>query len=194
MAQAREDRLTKERRNRIPLSALAILIPFYILLRRSSGRTWYLFFCATVVVLVHHGLYLWQGGVYSLGQVDTFETLAEQTLQRALIAVGCGGLLALGGILIEGERALLEIWSALLGFGLQACYLLAIPAAIAFAMNGFVLTWFIPDATMLFVGIMTLLQVMVTAPLVALWPLPFVLAGLILRGFSWGVRRVASSI
>jgi len=194
MAQARADRLTRERVSRAPLGALALLIPFYIILRRSSRRTWYLFFCATVVVLVHHGLYLWQGGVYSLGQVASFDALLEQTLQRALIAVASGGLLALGGILIGGERALLEIWSSLLGFGLQACYLLAIPLAIAFAMNGFVLTWFIPDVTILFVNIMTLLQVTITAPLLALWPLPFVLVGLVLRGFSWGIRRVRSFI
>jgi hypothetical protein len=81
-----------------------------------------------------------------------------------------------------------------LWFGLQACYLLAVPLAIAFAMNGLELGWFIPDVTILFVNIMTLLQVTVTAPLLVLWPLPFVLVGLILRGFSWGIRRVRSFI
>lgn len=192
MVQQRDNRLSRERLNRAPVSMLAILIPLYLLLRKSSGRSWYLFFCATVVVLIYHGSRLWRGDGYSLSSLRGFRPLVRETLDRAAVSSGIAGLLALGGILIEGEESLLEIWRSLLGFGLQTCYLLTIPVALAFGLNGFALTWFIPDLTTMFVQIESLLLLALSGAILIAWPIPFVLIGLVIRVLLRIVHRMVA--
>ena len=183
MEQAYESRLLNERLNRAPLSVLAILMPLYFLMRNSSGRSWYLFFCATVVIMASYGTTSANRNIYALSLIDAggYKSSLGRMLDQVILSVGLGGTLALAGILIERENSLLEIWASLLGFGLQMCYLLIIPIAIAFLLNGLLLTWFIPDLTILGVTVALLAQLTLSAAILSVWPLPFVLIGLVVR-------------
>jgi len=190
MSRARQKRLFSERLNRVPLGGLALLIPLYVLLRYSTGRSWFLFFCATLSVAVYHGLYLWEGGIYSLSTMTSPESLVRGTLYRTLPSIGIGGLLALAGILIEGDRSLLRLWTGLLSYGLQTVYLLICPLACLFILNGITLAWFLPSLKALFLQIFLLLQLVFSAAILAVWPIPFVLLGVFIRLLSWVARQL----
>jgi hypothetical protein len=66
-----------------------------------------------------------------------------------------------------------------LGYFWSTLYLLALPILLSFAVNGFIVTWTLPEWYTLFIGLLCLIQVLVVA-----------FVGILMTGITAGLGRI----
>ncbi len=183
MAEARAGRIADEQRRRQPLAIAVVAIPILIWLWRRSRRTLALTVAAFVSVSTCIALLVRQGGPYSLSGVTGLTPFLLGIAGRVGLSLAVGAVLVLLWLLIEGERSAWRVAGAVYAFSFIVIYLWGLVAATGYVLVGRGLTWYVPDLLVVFLYLLALLQIMLTAALSLLLPLPVVvLHGLINGG------------
>jgi hypothetical protein len=174
-------RLRSERLPRLFLAMVVTLIPAAVLfLKRSRDAVWLLVGAVLYVLLFNLRYAVLDGRTYSLSSVVSPNELILYCAITALIALAISWLLAsLGaGAFRRGPRRA-SGWA--LALTLVTIYLLALPVLWSFLLNGALVTWTLPDMLSLFLGFLSLIQILVVA-----------VAGLILAGLTALIAQFAS--
>jgi len=188
VAQAREQRIQAERRLRLPVAVAAVAVPLLLLLLRGGRRGMWLFLAAAATQLAYHALFLSQGGLYSFSILTGLNDFLFDTARRVALATVVGAIIVLWRLIREHEGSVLGVIRASLGYSLLVIYLLGCQAAVAYWLNGFRWTWYIPNMTVAFVQLSALVQAILTAAAGAILPIVLLLAGVIYQA-ARSVRR-----
>ena len=170
---ARAARLRSERLPRLLLALVVALIPAVVLvLKRSRDVVWLLVGAVLYVLLFNLRYAVLDGRTYSLSSVASANELILYCAITALLALAISWLLTtLGaGAFRRGPRQA-SGWALALTF--VTIYLLALPVLWSFLLNGALVTWTLPDMASMFLGFLSLIQILVVA-----------IAGLLLTGLT----------
>jgi hypothetical protein len=179
--QARAGRLASERVWRNVVAALLAILPGYLLILRKDRRILWLMAGALLYVLLFNLRYaVIDGHTYSLASVESTTWLITYSATTAAVAVILGWLVSMFGLSAfkAGPRKAAEIALGTIWF---CIYLLALPILLNFAINGFTVTWTLPEFYTLFIGLLSLIQSMIVAAV-----------GLLLVGLSAGIAWLAA--
>ena len=111
----------------------------------------------------------------------------RETAGRVAIALALGTVVVLIGLWRERGATAWRVVGATYGYALILAYLLIIQLAVCYLLNGFVLTWYLPDVNLVFLHLSTLAQLGAVAALSLVWPLITVVAyGVILAMMKQG--------
>jgi hypothetical protein len=189
MIMGRSQRTTGEQQRRLPLAALSIAAGAYLLWRRWSSTTAALSASALSTVVIYDLLFLWQGHVHSFsttGDWETFATDAAVRLARALVPAIC---VITWLVWRERRRPPAEIATLIYSFGLILAFLLTLPLAATYVLNGFEVTWRLPHHLSAFLQVSSLLQLGTAAFLII--PLPLISIPTD-RALRWVATRVGA--
>jgi hypothetical protein len=189
MIKGRSLRTAREQRQRLPVGLLPVAAIAYLLWRRWSRTTTVMLLCAAATVLIYHLLFLWEGQVYSLSTIDYWWTFATDVLVRTASALVPAICVLIWLVWRQKRRLPLEIAALHYSFALILAFLLAIPLAAAYVLNGLEITWRLPNPLMAFVQVSSLVQLGMAASLTALLPLFTIPLDRVLR---WVTSRVGS--
>lgn len=181
---ARAGRLATERVWRNVLAAFFAILPGYLLFIRKDKKTLWLLAGAIFYILLFNLRYaVIDGRTYSLASVEGATWLIVYGATTAAVAVILGWLVPMFGLRVfkSGPRISSE---TTLGYIWFTIYLLALPILLSFAINGFTVTWTLPEFYTLFVGLLSLIQVLIVAAI------GLVLVG-VTAGIGWLVSRQA---
>ena len=181
MNQARLARLGSERIWRNVLAAFLAILPGYLLFLRKDKKLLWLMAGAVLYVLLFNLRYaVIDGRTYSLASVEGATWLIIYGATTAAVAVILGWLVPMFGLRAfkagprkAAETALSYIWFTI--------YLLALPILLSFAVNGFTVTWTLPEWYTLFIGLLSLIQALIVAAV-----------GLLLVGVTAGIGWLVS--
>jgi hypothetical protein len=158
MDSAHSNRLARERvwRNLAAIT-LAVLPAFFLV---TSGKKQFLWLAggAVLYVLAFNFRYnVLDGNTYSLSSVVSQTWLITYTAGTALIALVIGWLVSMLRLRAfqAGSRKAAE---TTLGFVFLTIYLLALPILVSFAVNGFLVTWALPEFYTSYLALLSLIQ------------------------------------
>jgi hypothetical protein len=179
--QALLGRLGSERIWRNLLAAFLAILPGYLLfLRKDKRLLWFMAGAVLYVLLFNLRYAVIDGRTYSLASVEGATWLIIYGATTAAIAVILGLLVPIFGLRAfkagpckAAETALGYIWFTL--------YLLVLPILLSFAINGFTVTWTLPEFYTLFIGLLSLIQALIVAAV-----------GLVLVGAAAGIGFLVS--
>ncbi len=179
--QAHLSRLGSERIWRNVLAAFLAILPGYLLfLRKDKKLLWFMAGAVLYVLLFNLRYAVIDGRTYSLASVEGATWLIIYGATTAAVAVILGLLVPIFGLRAfkagprkAAETALGYIWFTL--------YLLALPILLSFAINGFIVTWTLPEFYTLFIGLLSLIQALIVAAV-----------GLVLVGVAAGIGFLVS--
>jgi hypothetical protein len=175
---ARLHRLNGERLPRAALAILAALLPLVWFWRKHrDDLPWYIVAALLYTALFNLTYAVLDGRTYSLSSVASAEDLflvcgttgAIALLVSWLVAALGGGILPWPGRFRRQPPAEASLWS--LDLTLAVIYSLALPILWSFTLNGIVVTWTLPDFPSMFLGFLSLIQILVVT-----------LVGLVLTG------------
>jgi hypothetical protein len=180
--QARLARLGSERIWRNVLSVFLAILPGYLLfLRREKKVLWMMAGAFLFILLFNLRYAVIDGRTYSLASIEGASWLILYSSTTAAVAVVLSWLLAMSGLRAfkssprkAAETALGSIWFII--------YLLALPILLSFAINGFSVTWTLPEFYSLYIGLISLIQILIVAAV------GLVLVG-ISTGFAWLINK-----
>lgn len=187
--QGRTTLIQRQRRPRLPLTLGGILAPLVILLLRGGRRGLWLLLSAVVTLALCHGISLRQGRIYSFSELTGQQQFIEQIAWPLLWASIAGFLLLLWRLGRDREDSALDVIQTGLGYSLLVVYLLGVQAALIYWLNGFTLTWYIPDFRQVFWLLMALTQAIVAVAIGVVLPIALILAGLVFQGVAAMGRR-----
>jgi hypothetical protein len=187
MVEGRTRRIASEQRRRLPVALVPVLAVAYLLWRRWSRTTAALFFAGLTAVLLSHLLFVWEGNLYSFSTVRTWDAFVTGTLIRMATALLPSFCLVVWLAWLQRKRRPLEIAALNYSFTLILCFLLALPLAASYVLNGSEVTWRLPDPFFAFLQVFSLLQLGVAAFLALFIPLFTVPLDRILR---WVTMKV----
>jgi len=191
MIKGRSLRTAREQRQRLPVGVLPVAAVAYLLWRRWSSTTTVLLLCAGTTALIYHLLFLWEGQVYSLSTIGNWWVFATNVLVRTASAL-VPSICALVWLVWRQRRRLpLEIATLNYSFGLILAFLLALPLAVAYVLNGVEITWRLPHPVLAFVQVSSLVQLGMAAFLNLLLPLFTIPLDRVLR---WVTSAIGSRI
>lgn len=173
---ARQTRLGNERIWRNVLATFLAVLPGYILFQRRERKALWLLSGALVYILLFNLRYaVIDGRTYSLASVESATWLIKYSSTTAAVAAFLGWFFPMLGLhaFKSGARKAAD---TALGYVWITIYLLAFPILINFAFNGLLVTWTLPEFYSLFIGLLSLIQVLIVAAL-----------GIVLVGISVGV-------
>jgi hypothetical protein len=179
--QAHLGRLGSERIWRNLLAAFLAILPGYLLfLRKDKRLLWFMAGAVLYVLLFNLRYAVIDGRTYSLASVEGATWLIIYGATTAAVAVILGLLVPIFGLRAfkagprkAAETALGYIWFTL--------YLLVLPILLSFAINGFTVTWTLPEFYTLFIGLLSLIQALIVAAV-----------GLVLVGAAAGIGFLVS--
>jgi hypothetical protein len=179
----KNDRLNRERLLRGIFAALLALVPLYFIIRYRSRSLIWMFAAAAVYLLVFNLRYaVLQGRSYSLSSVITSSELISSTATSALIAFFIAWLVALLGLRLF-RRPPLQAANFHVALTFITLYSLGLPVLWNLFYNGFVATWTLPEVGSMFLGFLSIMQMLIIT-----------LAGLALLGVTplaaWAYGRV----
>lgn len=160
---ARLGRLRFERLSRTTLAVVIVIIPLlFIIWRRSKSTLWLL-----AGVMLYHALFHFRYAVvdrltYSLSWVPEPNVLIQYIAITAVVALVVSWIIVWWG-LQTWKRTPREAAELGLDFTLLVIYVLSLPAMWSFAMNGALVSWTLPDFPSLYLGFISVLQIMVVA-------------------------------
>jgi hypothetical protein len=153
-----------------------VILPGYLLFLRKDGRLLWLLAGAVLYVLLFNLRYaVIDGLTYSLASIEGVAWLIIYCATTVAGAIALGWLIPMFGLSAfkTGSRKAAEI---ALGYIWFTIYMLAIPILFSFAFNGFTVTWTLPEFYSLFIGLLSLIQLLLVAAF-----------GLVLIGVSAGI-------
>ncbi|MCL6431067.1 MAG: alkaline phosphatase family protein [Anaerolineae bacterium] len=193
VAQARSDRIRRERSLRLPVAAGFIGAPLALVALRGGRRGRWLFFSAAATLLAYHALFALEDGVYSISGITGMRPFVEAIVRRTVAASAMGGLLVLWRLARDHEGSALEVIQTSLAYSLLVVYLLGCQAAVVYWLNGFRFTWYVPDLGIAFWQVTALVQVLICAALSLVLPVILLLAGLAYQGMTVVARRLRAA-
>jgi len=167
MRRARRARLWKERTQRaIPL-VLFVFLPLWWIWRKRSWRTFWCLLAALFAAALYHLLFLRQGNVYSFSHIPAggFAALLNPSLKRAAICLVVGGLIVLWRTWHEQERSASAVALCSYGYALLQLYFIGLLLGACTLWNGWRFTWYLPNLTITYLQIVSLMQAMLIAVL-----------------------------
>lgn len=181
----RQERLSTERYPRAFVTVLLALLPLYWLRRSGWKAARWLLLAGFTYLGLFYLLYAGAAGrTFSLSAVASVNDLLISTPLYSLAAFGLAGMLV--SLLRRGlgqPPASLLTWT--LDLALIVCYLLALPVLWSVFLNGPWVTWSLPHFPSMFVGFISMLQILIVA-LIGL-----LAAGGIAIGQSWRKRSTS---
>ncbi len=183
--QARLARVAKERIWRNVLAVFMAILPAYVIYLRKDRKAIWLFAGSLLYILLFNIRYaVIDGRTYSLASVEGATWLITYTASTAALAGILGWLIPMFALKVihAGPRKSVEtviayIWSTI--------YFLSLPILLSFAINGLTVTWTLPEFYSMYIGLLSLIQMMIIS-----------LVGLVLTGImaliSWFVSRLNS--
>ncbi len=189
MVKGRSQRIAGEQRQRLPIAALAVAGVAYLLWRRWTKTTAVLFLSAATTVLVYNLLFFWEGQVYSLSTIGQWWTFATDVLLRTVTALVTAICVLIWLVRHQKRRRPIEIAQLNYSFALLLAFLLALPLAIAYVLDGLQVTWHLPHPLAGFAQVSSLLQLGMAAFVTTFLPLITVPLDSALR---WTASRVSS--
>ena len=173
MKQAHDGRLASERVWRNVVAVLLAILPAYLLIiRRDKKDLWLLAGALLYILLFNFRYAILDGRTYSLASVESETWLITYTAETTFIAVVLAWLIPMIGLrgFMAGPRHAVDVS---LGYIWFTIYLLALPILLSFAINGWVVTWTLPEFYTLYVGLLSIIQWIFVAA-----------AGLVLSGIA----------
>jgi hypothetical protein len=191
LEQATLTRLGGERIWRNVLATFLAILPGYLLfLRKDKKALWLLAGAVIYVALFNLRYAVIDGRTYSLASIEGATWLIIYSATTAAVAVFLALFVPMFGLYAfkAGARKAAETTLGYLWFTL---YLLALPILLSYAINGFTITWTLPEWYTMFIGLLSLIQMLVVALLGIL--MVGVMAGLGWRTGRWVSRQPNSS-
>jgi hypothetical protein len=161
----RNDRLSRERLPRFILAGILALIPAYFLIKyRGKKVLWFLVGTAIYLAIFHVRYALLQGRTYSLSSVLGSDDIILSTALTTSIAFGIAWLVVFILLRMHSEKTL-QATNTHIAFAWTLFYIVSLPALWSYAYNGAVVTWTLPDMASMFMGFLSILQMLVLAAL-----------------------------
>jgi len=178
---ARNARLRAERLPRAILALVVALIPAVVIfLKRGRDLAWQLAGAVLYLILFNLRYGILDGRTYSLSSVISADELLLYCAVTALAALVIAWLVASLALKLFRRRPL-QASQLVLGLTLLTAYLVSLPVLWSFALNGVLVTWTLPDMASMFLGFISLIQILVIT-----------VAGLALTGLSALIAALAS--
>jgi hypothetical protein len=188
MAKARSQRVATEQRRRLPIGVIPVLAVAYLLWRRWSPTTAVLTASALGTVVLYNLLFAWEGEVYSLSTTGIWQAFVAESLVRLGIALVPAVCILVWLVWHQKKRSPIEVATLNHSFGLILAFVVALPLAVAFTLNGIDVTWRLPDPLWAFFQVSALVQLAAVALLTLPLPLVTIPLDRILR---WTGSRLA---
>jgi hypothetical protein len=171
MIKGRSQRIAQEQRQRLPVGTLTVAAISYLLWRRWTRTTIVLFLSAATTVVIYNLLFLWEGHIYSLSTIGQWWTFATDALVRMATALVPASCVLVWLVWHQKRRRPTEIAQLNYSFALILAFLLALPLAVAYVLNGVEVTWHLPHPLAAFAQVSALLQLGMAASITTLLPL-----------------------
>jgi len=173
LQQIKNERLNRERLPRGIFAALLGLLPIYLIIRyRNRSLVWIFAAIAAYLVIFNLRYAVLQGRTYSLSSVISSNELISSTAISALIAFFVAWLIALSGLRLV-TRPPLQAANFHIALTFITLYVVGLPVLWNLAYNGFVASWTLPEMSSMFLGFLSILQILIIA-----------FAGLVLLGIT----------
>jgi hypothetical protein len=189
MSKGRSQRLDTQQRRRIPFVVVSVAAVAYLLWRRWSRTTAVLVASALGTVALYNLLFLWEGKPYSFSVIGNWDAFLHGSVVRMGTALLPAACVLIWLVWKQQERSPVEVATLTYSFALILAYLLALPLAAAYALNGFEITWRLPDPFFAFLQVFALVQLGLAAFLTLVLPLLTVPVDRLLRWASASVRH-----
>ncbi|GAP15855.1 uncharacterized protein of the AP superfamily [Longilinea arvoryzae] len=163
IASIRADRIACERLPRIGLAVVLGLIPLVMLfLKRRSGTAWFLGGAILFQALFHFRYAFLDGKVYSLSGITSQADFTSYIVTTGGIAlvISWTVIMLASGLLRRGPAAAAR---GTLALALTTAYLLLIPILYHFALNGAVVTGFLPEMAPAFMALLSLVALIIVS-------------------------------
>jgi hypothetical protein len=173
MKQARDGRLANERVWRNMGAAMVAILPaYYLIVRKKKGARWLAAGALVYISFFNLRYGLIDGRTYSLSSIKSLNDIIIYIFVTAAISLILGWLVATLGLKAHrgGPRKVME---GTLGYIWMTVYFLSLPSLLSFAINGFTITWTLPDFNTMFISLLSIIQWIFVAVL-----------GLVLTGLS----------
>jgi hypothetical protein len=178
---ARQSRLIGERLPRAIVAVIVLAIPLVILfLKRKASLLWMLAGSVLFLALFNLRYSLIDHYTYSLSSLTGVMPFITYCAVTAVIAFLLSWLLVAFGMKLFRREPLMAAGS-ILSFVFMTLYLVLIPVAANFALNGVLIIWTIPSFLPSFLGLMGLIQAMFVSVL-----------GIVLTGVTALVAKLAN--
>ena len=165
MQSAKNSRLNAERLPRYFVAAILAIIPaFFLFKHRGKKVMWFLVGTAVYLAIFHVNYALLQGRTYSLSSVESSNDIILSTALTTAIAFGIAWMVVMVALRMYSEKPL-EAANTHVAFAWTLLYVAALPALWSYAYNGAVVTWTLPDMASMFMGFLSILQMLVLAAL-----------------------------
>lgn len=182
LQQARQARVNRERLPRLLLALAGVSAPLLYLLRRSRRALAWLLGAAAVYALLFNLRYtLLDGRTYSLSSVASADDLILYTAAASGLALLAAWLVYAAGTHFL-ERDPLQAGLAALDLVFASIWLLSLPVWWSVFLNGALITWTLPEFSSMFLGFLSLVQILMLAVL-----------GMLLAGLSAAAAWLAGS-
>jgi hypothetical protein len=160
---ARDQRLKAERLPRFILAALlAVMLLAWFIWKRRAELPWYILAGLIYLLLFNLRYALIDGRTYSLSSVVSANDLILYTTITASIALVVSWLVAaLVRQIFKRSPGQAALWT--LDLALFVAYLLALPILWSYALNGILVTWTLPHFPSMFLGFLSLIQILAVA-------------------------------
>lgn len=160
MTSIKNERLGRERQPRFALAIVLAFIPAYILfLKRGAQVAWLLGGGLLYTLLFHLRYAVLDRRTYSLSSVASADDIILYTAVTTLLAFGLAWLSGMIGLRAFKKKPL-EAAETSLALTFVTLYLTSLPALWSFALNGALVTWTLPDFGSLFLGFLSILQML----------------------------------
>jgi hypothetical protein len=189
MVRGQAQRIASEQRRRLPVAVLPALAAAYLLWRRWTRTTAVLFICALGTLAVYHILFLWEGEIYSFSTIGTWDAFVTDSVARMGIALVPSLSVLIWLTWHQSRRTPLRIAALDYSLALLLAFLLAVPLAVSYVLNGFEVTWRLPNPLLSFVQVFSLLSLGLAAFLVLFFPLITIPVD---RALRWIAGRLGS--
>jgi len=162
---ARRAHLNAERWPRGTLALGLFLLPAVYLSRSwNPARAWLFGGAALYMLLFNLAYAILDQRTYSLSSVYSADDLISYCATTAALALTLAWLIV-SLKLKSFHRGGLRAAELSLGFTLLSLYLLSIPVLVNFVINGMIITWTLPEFTSMFLGFISLIQILLVAAL-----------------------------
>ncbi len=189
MVKGRSQRIAGEQRQRLPIAALPVAAIAYLLWRRWTRTTAVLFVAAATTVLIYNLLFVWEEQVYSLSTIGQWWTFATDVFLRLAPALVPATCVLIWLVWRQKRRHPTEIAQLNYSFALLLAFLLALPLAGAYVLDGVQVTWRLPHPLAAFAQVSSLLQLGMAAFITIFLPLITVPMD---RALRWTTSRFSS--
>jgi hypothetical protein len=179
---ARQARLNSERLPRAILVVLLVILVAFVLYRWQGRDLVWMVLGALLYMLVFNFLYLVPAGrTYSLSVLKSASDLILSTVGLVLVSLLAGWLLTAWN-LKPFQRSSLGSLETGVGYTLSVIFLLSLPVAWSYVLNGALVGWTLPDFSSSFMAFISLFQILFV-----------VVFGLLLTGLTALIVRQRSS-